>query len=49
MVLTQVEEERWDHGIKLEDKNWEKVEKEKDRSFEMAKLDQLESQEHNQQ
>ncbi|KNZ64658.1 hypothetical protein VP01_10068g2 [Puccinia sorghi] len=39
---------RWDHGIKLEEKklDWEKEEKGKDQSFEMAKLDQLPSPEH---
>ncbi|KNZ59277.1 hypothetical protein VP01_1769g2 [Puccinia sorghi] len=38
-----LEEKKWDHGIKLEEKNadWEKGEKEIDRSFEMAKLYQF--------
>ncbi|KNZ55940.1 hypothetical protein VP01_253g10, partial [Puccinia sorghi] len=39
---------RWDHGIKLEEKklDWEKEEKEEDRSFDMTNLEQLASQEH---
>ncbi|KNZ47879.1 hypothetical protein VP01_6070g2 [Puccinia sorghi] len=45
----ELEEKKWDHRIKLEEKNldWENEEKEKDQSFEMAKLEQLASQEHN--
>ncbi|KNZ51161.1 hypothetical protein VP01_4063g2 [Puccinia sorghi] len=43
-----LEEKKWDHEIGLEEKKlaWEKDEKEKDQSFEMAKLEQLASQEH---
>ncbi|KNZ58623.1 hypothetical protein VP01_1893g4 [Puccinia sorghi] len=43
-----LEEKKWDHGINLEEKklDWEKEEKEKYQSFEMAKLEQLASQEH---
>ena len=44
----KLEEKKWDHGIKLEEKklDWEKEEKEKDRRFEMAKLERLASQDH---
>ena len=43
-----LEEKKWDHGIKWEEKRleWEKEEKDRDRSFEMAKLDRLASQDH---
>ncbi|KNZ45807.1 hypothetical protein VP01_779g9 [Puccinia sorghi] len=43
-----LEEKKWNHGINMEENklDWEKEEKEKDRSFEMAKLEQLASQEH---
>ena len=40
------EEKKWDHSIKLEEKklDWDKEEEEKDRSFEVANLNQLASQ-----
>ena len=48
-----LDEKNWDHGIKLEEKKWEekqleweKEEKDRDQSFEMAKLDCLASQDH---
>jgi len=44
----KLEEKKWEHGIMLEEKklNWEKEEKDKDRNFEMAKLDCMASQDH---
>ena len=44
----ELEEKKWDREIKLEERklDLEKDEKEKDRSFEMAKLDRLASQDH---
>ena len=44
----KLEEKKWEHGIMLEEKklNWEKEEKDKDRNFEMAKLDRMASQDH---
>ena len=44
----KLEEKKWEHGIKWEEKwlEWEKEEKDRDQSFEMAKLDCLASQDH---
>ena len=44
----KLEEKKWEHGIKWEEKRleWEKEEKDRDQSFEMAKLDCLASQDH---
>ena len=44
----KLEEKKWEHGIKWEEKQleWEKEEKDRDQSFEMAKLDCLASQDH---
>ncbi|KNZ63930.1 hypothetical protein VP01_10837g1, partial [Puccinia sorghi] len=41
----ELEEERFNHSLEEEKLDWEKEEKEKDRNFDMAKLEQLESQE----